>query len=244
MTALQWLKLQSRELLWPSRCAACDAFVAPDVAFCAACEPSITALGQACTLCAMPRSALGEGEGEGPCQRCQRQPWRFASVRAAVLYGGAISTALVRFKHGRQDLVHALAPLVWAGLAATPDLAEALIVPVPLHPRRLRQRGFNQAFDLARAATEQAAAGLRLALAPLCMRRLTDGLHVAQETAAARRARAQGAFAVAQPRRVAGRPVILVDDVLTTGATSGACAEALLAAGATSVSLVVAARTV
>ena len=238
MTSLKWLGFHAMQLLWPSRCAACDAFVGPGDAFCSVCEPSITALTQACRWCAMPQMS-----GES-CHRCQRHPWPFTSVQAAVLYGGAISTALVRFKHGRQDLVHALAPLVWAGMAAIPNLEASLIVPVPLHPRRLRGRGFNQAFDLASAAAKRASSRSRLTVAPLCMRRITDGLHVPQEPIAARRERARGAFVVTQTRRVAGQPIILVDDVLTTGATSCACAEALLNAGAASVSLVVAARTV
>lgn len=238
MNAWEWMKLSSRELLWPSRCAACDAFVAPNDAFCSACEPSITALEQACPRCAMPQPASSS------CERCLRQPWPFSSVKAAVLYGGAVSDALVRFKHGRQDLVHALAPLIWAGLAATPHLHGSLLVPVPLHPVRLRRRGFNQAFDLAKEAVKRAQHGTGVAVAPLCLRRLSDGLHLPHESVAARHQRAQGAFAVAQARRVVGRRIVLIDDVLTTGATSCACAQALLKAGAASVSLVVAARTI
>jgi ComF family protein len=117
--------------------------------------------------------------------------------------------------------------------------AEAL-VPVPLHPRRQRQRGFNQSELLAQALGRSA--GIDVAADALVRRQDTrsqTGL-----SAAARRANMKGAFAVRRRARIADRAVVLVDDVLTTGATASACAQALRASGAREVRLLTAARVV
>jgi ComF family protein len=117
--------------------------------------------------------------------------------------------------------------------------AQAL-VPVPLHPRRQRQRGFNQSELLADALGRRA--GIAVVASGLVRRQDTrsqTGL-----TAAARRANVKGAFAVRRRARIAGRTVVLVDDVLTTGATASACAQALRAAGAREVRLLTAARVI
>jgi ComF family protein len=114
----------------------------------------------------------------------------------------------------------------------------ALLVPVPLHPRRLAERGFNQAallaFDLGRRSG-----------VPVCERALVrraDTPSQAGLSAAARRANVARAFAVRHLSKIAGRVVVLVDDVHTTGATARACARALRAAGAAEVRLVTVAR--
>jgi len=119
------------------------------------------------------------------------------------------------------------------------DGAQAL-VPVPLHPRRQRTRGFNQSELLADALGR--GAGIVVAASALVRRedtRSQTGL-----TAAARRANVKGAFAVRRRAQIAGRTVVLVDDVLTTGATASACAQALRAAGAREVRLLTAARVI
>jgi len=111
---------------------------------------------------------------------------------------------------------------------------------VPLHPRRRRERGFNQAELLARAL----AARLTRECEPAALVRRRETRPQAGLTAAARRRNVAGAFAVRRQARVAGRLVVLVDDVVTTGATVAACAHALRAAGAREVRLVSAARVV
>jgi ComF family protein len=109
---------------------------------------------------------------------------------------------------------------------------------VPLHPRRRRERGFNQSELLATELARRT--GLRLA--PLALVRRRDTAPQAGLTAAARRANVEGAFAVRQRARVSGRPVVLVDDVLTTGATARGCARVLREAGAAEVRVLTVAR--
>jgi ComF family protein len=113
----------------------------------------------------------------------------------------------------------------------------AVLVPVPLHPRRQRERGFNQSELLAREIARRT-----VPVAPGALVRRQDTRPQTGLSAAARRANVKGAFAVRQRARVAGRPVVLVDDVFTTGATAQACARALREAGATDVRLLTMAR--
>jgi len=155
---------------------------------------------------------------------------------------------LVRYKHGRQDLIRSLSPLLLSGISNVLTAEESslphLVLPIPLHKRRLRQRGFNQAWDLAKAAVKLLPNPQLVDLDPWSLVRLRDGNHVERESIHERLVRARGAFIVSNPGRILGRDIILIDDVLTTGATSCACAEAVLQAGARSVRLVTIARTV
>jgi ComF family protein len=115
-----------------------------------------------------------------------------------------------------------------------------VLVPVPLHPRRLRERGFNQSALVVEALARRAG---RPACLDALVRRL-DTVPQAGLTAAARRRNVRGAFAVRRRAAVAGRTVTLVDDVLTTGATALACARPLTEAGAVEVRLLTVARVV
>jgi predicted amidophosphoribosyltransferase len=119
--------------------------------------------------------------------------------------------------------------------------AEDAIVPVPLHGRRLRQRGFNQAVELARFALKEIARTPTLALAPprglprlerRVLRRVRATRPLGHAGPAVRLAEVAGAFRVAEAARVKGRRILLIDDVFTTGATFSACADTLLASGA------------
>jgi ComF family protein len=205
------------ELLFPARCAACGRRGAEGVALCAVCAESL----------------VPAAPGAGP--------------RAPYLYGGQLAVAIARFKfEGHPEVAGPLgallAPALGEALAALPP--GPLLVPVPLHPRRLRRREFNQALLLLRAArTALRRAGRGAAPAPdvHALRRVRDTRPQVELGATARLANVAGAFR-ADPRRVAGRDVLLVDDVLTTGATVGACAAALRAAGAARVEALTLAR--
>jgi len=158
-----------------------------------------------------------------------------ARIHAPYEYGGALAEALVCFKwRGRDDLARPLGQLLAPTLAAyAKDLTPAaLVVPVPLHPRRLRQRGYNQAVLLGRAAVEAAGLGGQLPLLPSALRRVHIDPPSRGIGPQERFGRTQGAFAVHRPALVAGKQVLLIDDVVTTGATVLACATALVAAGA------------
>jgi len=241
-------------LLWPARCAGCDALLGSDDAiFCGGCAQATLPLGSACAACALPR--LGPGGGGGRCPGCARLELAFSRAFAAFEYGGPLGDAIVRMKHGdRPELARRLGRLLAATLARAigerggDGLADA-IVPVPLHPRKLRRRGFNQALELALAAQ----ARLRVVggewsrgAPPPVERRLLvrskDTRELGRHGPAARRSEVRNAFAVVDRGRVVDRCFVVVDDVMTTGATLGACAETLMRAGAREVRVVALAR--
>jgi ComF family protein len=198
------------ELVAPTRCAACEQHVGPRAVFCAGCAPS----------------AL-------------RAPETSRSGLAVFEYGGAVATAIVRFKYaGRSDLASRFGALM-AQRASSLAGAVDVVVPVPLHPRRVAERGFDQAALLARPV----ALGLRVPHVPQALARTRETPAQASLRRDERSANVAAAFRCRAPRRVEGRRVLLVDDVRTTGATLASCAEALLGGGARSVcSLVLACR--
>jgi ComF family protein len=237
--------------------------VPDEVLFCGPCQLSINPLSGVCPGCALPRH-------DGPrelvfdgkrCARCHRVPFAFLSARADYEYGEALAEealaeALLRMKHGgRRHLARRLARLLIPSLADLLRRARFertdLVVPVPLHAKRLRARGFNQALELARGALSGLAripahhpvGGLpRLEHALLHRTRATREL--GHSGPGARLAEVAGAFAIGDAARLRGRRVLVVDDVFTTGATFSECAEALLRAGASQVHVLALARAV
>lgn len=202
-------------LLAPPRCAACDAAVGRMAAFCREC---------AATAEPAPR----------------REPDGREDAIAAFVYGGAVARAIVAMKYAsRPDLARPLGDLLFRAVSASPvDVGGALVVPVPLHPRRLAERGYNQSALLARRLAHH----LRVPLAPMALARDRDTPRQATLDRAARLANVSASFRARDPARVRGRRVLLVDDVRTTGATLEACAAALRAAGAIAVLTAVVAR--
>jgi ComF family protein len=249
---------ETLQLVWPARCAACDHTVPDDVVFCGPCNLSINPLDHVCPGCALPlqpnpREVMFEGKR---CPRCMRVPFPFSSATGAFEYGEALSEAVVRTKHGaRRHLAPRLARLMVPALAELFGRARFgasdLVVPVPLHARRLRERGFNQALELAKSALEIFVRAPALAterglprLERDQLRRIRDTRALGHAGPAERLAEVAGAFTVGNPARVEGRQVLLVDDVMTTGATFTECAETLLRAGATAVHVFALARAI
>lgn len=196
--------------------------------------------GSGCRLCAMPaESDLGDAT---LCGACAAKPPPWQAARAALEYDDASRKAVLDLKRaGRRDGLPVYA--AWMALSAADILPAAdLIVPVPLHYRRLASRGFNQSGWLAAALSQRT--GKPFAADALVRRRPTPtqgGL-----TARERRRNVRGAFAVRPSRadRIEGAHVLLVDDVYTTGATLSACTRALKKGKAASVSVLVLARVV
>jgi ComF family protein len=204
----------------PPRCAACDAPVSIFAVFCAPCATLVE-----------------------PADHSS------AGLIAAFLYGGAIARAIVRMKYSnRPDLARPLGHLLLRALephaAGLRERANrcgrggTVVVPVPLHPTRLAERGYNQSALVAR----QVARGLGAAF---CPRALGRSRETSQQTTLDRAERAvnvAGAFFVRAPEQARGRHFVLVDDVRTTGATLDACSGALRRAGAAGVVCAVVAR--
>jgi ComF family protein len=167
------------------------------------------------------------------CPECARHPPAFATARSIGLYLPSadglnpLAAAIQGLKYRGQRAVAS----AFGNLLAThyPFADDALLVPVPLHPSRLRSRGFNQALLLARALGRRR----KLAVAARALARIRATTAQPGLGAAERRRNLRDAFVVRRPDTVRGRAVVLIDDVLTTGATADACARALRGAGAT-----------
>jgi ComF family protein len=198
------------DLLSPPRCAACSC-----------------ALGRGKSAFCVPCAASVESCDAGT------EPIAFAQ------YGGAIARAIQRFKYeDRPDLARVLGALLRSACRRR-CIGADVVVPVPLHTRRLASRGYNQSALLGHHVARE----LRAPLAARALVRVIDTVPQVELPREARRANVNGAFRVERATAVAGRSVALVDDVSTTGATLRACRDALIDAGATRVTSVVLART-
>ncbi len=225
------------DLLFPPACPICLGPLTVATAassFCPPCRTAITPLPPGrCSRCALP--FIASSGSSHYCADCSRQLPPFSAVYAAGLYAGALKQALQRFKYaGAVDLDRPLAELLQAQIP--PATGNQVIVPVPLHPARLRQRGYNQSLLLARVLAHN----LRITLDQAILQRVVDS-HSQQGLDARQRARnLRDAFL--GTRRLDGRSVLLIDDVMTTGATVSACTQALKNVGAMSVDIAVIAR--
>ncbi|MBB3032929.1 ComF family protein [Erythrobacter lutimaris] len=190
----------------------------------------------ACSRCQIPLSGRWDGE---QCGACLAHAPSHSGVSAAVLYTEPARQIVLRFKHGgRIGLATLMARLIAARLPE--GTGEAVLVPVPLHRTRLWLRGYNQAALLAQALARES--GRVVAVDALSRTRATSTLGGLGKAARARELR--GAIIANRHREgsIAGKDVVLVDDVLTSGATNAACTGALLGAGARSVHIACFAR--
>ncbi|WP_243442640.1 ComF family protein [Sandarakinorhabdus sp. AAP62] len=226
------------DVVLPPRCPACGEIVDGDDRFCAACFGQLQALGPPqCACCGIPLPH--EGDIAAQCGACLGEPPPFQRARAPFTYGGPTRHLVLALKHGRR--LHLARMMARAMLRVAGDLPEdAVIVPVPSHALRLWQRGFNQAAEIARQLSRQSGRPLAVdALARIRATPSTKGL-----TRKARQKNVQGAFRVAHADQIKGRTVVLIDDVMTTGATVSACAAKLARAGARQVEVLTYARAV
>lgn len=224
------------DLIYPPRCPICKTFLrdervrinGKDLLLCRPCfRDFVPVESPRCPICGRPfRSGAGH---DRVCEDCLRKRPFFDEARGPYHYQGPVMAALQQFKYnGKSHLAGVLGPLL-AVFAADwlKDLPSPLIIPVPLHPKRLRERGFNQSLLLAKYVTEMLGADQdNLILRRTRYTRPQTGLKSAE-----RRKNLRGAFGLVDKKAVRGRSVILVDDVATTGTTLNACARVLKRAG-------------
>ncbi|MEM6355259.1 MAG: ComF family protein [Pseudomonadota bacterium] len=233
----------ARDLLFPPECPACGADVAAAEGLCASCFADCTFLaGPSCRQCGRPEPRLSAHDPDHRCDDCVASEPAWARGVAVALYGGVVRKLVLALKHGdRLDTVPLMAG--WMHRAGRGLIAEAdLIVPVPLHWTRRLKRRFNQSAELARAIAGRAAGEPGAAVfTPDLLRRVRRTPSQEGRDRAARRANLDGAIAAAPhaSARLSGARVVLVDDVMTSGATLDAAARALRAAGAARVDALV-----
>lgn len=221
------------DILYPPRCVACRTLLpatesaSPPLPLCDTCEVTLTPIDVACLRCGTP-----ETEADS-CPTCRADPPPWDSARAVWLYGAAVADLLHRFKYEQRP---ELAKPLGATIAAL-DLPDVdLVVPAPLHATRRRERTWDQALYLARVVAAARHWPLRR---DLLVRTRATGTQVGRSRDERGR-NVAGAFACTAA--VAGLRVLVVDDVVTTGATAAACARALRSAGAREVHVASVAR--
>jgi ComF family protein len=236
------------DIIYPPRCHICLKFLWKNgvkkdeepIGFCQPCFDGFSEItSPLCPICGRPFHS--EVEEDHLCEDCLRKKPVYDAVRAPYLYEGSLMTAIHQFKYaGKSSLANAFGPLLASFAKKWLNKADDwLMMPVPLHPKRLRERGFNQSLLLARQMSSRLDADLDF----LSLRRIRytppqTGLKIDQ-----RRKNVHRAFEVRDRKAVKGRIVLLVDDVATTGHTLKECARVLKRSGAEAVFCLVVART-
>lgn len=225
----------------PPQCVTCDAPVDAPGLMCADCFRRTGFITEPfCARCGVPFASTALGGTTGLCPGCEARPPVFRRARAALRYDAQGRRLILPLKHAdRLELAGTLAPRM--ARAGAELLGEAdVLVPVPLHRTRLFHRRFNQAALLAL----KVARIVGRPCVPDALVRLRATASLGEKSAGERAAEVAGAFAVRASRSaaLAGKRVVLVDDVMTSGATANACASTLLAAGVMSVDVLAAAR--
>ena len=232
---------QIADLIFPPRCLACPEPTETPMGLCHACWRDVHFLsGHVCDSCGGPIAAADPNAARHTCQDCTDRPPAWDRGRAALLYSGAGRRIVLSLKHGdRLDMTRTLSRWM-TGAGADIILDDMLVVPVPLHWRRFVSRRYNQAAELARHVSWR----METEMCPdlLLRRRATKpqkGL-----TLEDRFANQSGVLELnaRHSARVRGRDVLLIDDVLTSGATLSAASEVLREAGATRIHVLVLAR--
>jgi ComF family protein len=224
-----------RDVFFPPSCLHCGDLVVESRLrhVCAACEPLITRVeAPACPCCGHP--FFGEASGERLCEHCEGLHPVFGEGRTTVLFKGPARALVHTLKYrGGLFVLEDMAALMAGNPRTAEFLRGAVLVPVPLHPRKQRERGFNQVRELARAVAEAVGGGVR------CEELLVRVLDTQTQTnldREQRRANLKNAFALA-PRCLINPKLryVLIDDVFTTGSTLNVCAAVLRGGGALSV---------
>ena len=219
-----------RRWFFPHDCLVCggDMDAATDE-ICHPCDAGLPRTADACERCAAPLP----GSERQTCGRCLTRPPHFDRARALYRYGAPIDRLVQGFKYQRRlDWGRVLGGMLAQHLCTAGERADA-IVPVPLHRRRLRERGYNQSLELARPIGRQ----LAIPVLAHAARRVRPTPAQTGLDRDARRSNVRNAFEVMQPLQVADKHIAIVDDVMTSGHTVDALARALKRAGAAEVSV-------
>ncbi len=231
------------DILYPPVCHVCKTFI-PDpgsIHLCAACsEKIIPVISPKCPVCGMPFNT--ENGIDHVCGACATTSRPFISARAAVRFGGPAQELIHRLKYGKK--VHLSRPLGHITVrhlgGFLDETGVEVIVPVPLHPKRLRERGFNQAILLADFLSRN----WHIPISRNNLRRVRWTEPQVNLSPEDRVKNVRGAFAAKEPLLFENRKIVLVDDVYTTGSTVSECARVLKRAGADKVYVVTVARAV
>ncbi|MFV1439813.1 MULTISPECIES: double zinc ribbon domain-containing protein [unclassified Phaeobacter] len=227
-------------LIYPPRCLACGEWVDSDFGLCGPCWRETPFIhGTCCHGCGVP--LIGEEDGfRLECDECMDHPWPWQEGRAALTYEGTARRLVLALKHGDRTEIARPAGR-WLGRAAASLLVDdPLVAPVPLHWSRFLRRRYNQSDLLARQMSRDAG----LDYCPDLLRRVRRTPSLEGQGRCERYATLARSIS-AHPKHAAqidGRIVLLVDDVMTSGATLAACSEACLDAGASAVRIAVLAR--
>jgi len=223
-----------RRLLFPGRCRLCGSATSGDPELCTFCRHDLPWLGTACWQCAHP---LHASHAHARCGHCQKQPPAFDRALALFHYRPPVDHLIKRFKFAKElQAGSLLSGLLAARLAERGNDLPGLLLPVPLHPARLRSRGFNQATEIARHVGRQL--GITVDYRLCRRKRNTEAQSLLSPNA--RRLNLRNAFAVRRPPQASH--VAIIDDVMTTGHTGNELARSLKQAGATRVEVWVIAR--
>jgi ComF family protein len=232
------------DLIYPPRCGVCQTFIwenranheGVEIGFCRDCYNAFEKVASPlCPLCGRPFSV------GSTCEPCLKKRPYYDIARAPYVYEGPLMTAIHDLKYARRShLARSLGPLLASYAANWLEHGHSLLVmPVPLHPGRLRERGFNQSLLLARHVASRLDADLDY----LSLRRVRHTQPQTTLTSDERRKNVRRAFGVVAKTGLKGRSVLLIDDVATTGSTLSECARALKKAGVKEVYCLVLART-
>lgn len=229
------------QLLYPGQCIVCGVALLPEPSrFCARCREVLTMDPfPSCPRCAATIGPFALATLRDGCSHCRQTSYRFERVLRLGPYEGLLRDVILRLKHLQGDVLAELVGELWAEHveSALRDVHADVVVPVPLHWWRRWRRGYNQSLALARGL----AARLHIACRPRVLRRIRNTPMQTQQTPSARPVNVRGAFR-AKGNILAGKTVLLVDDVMTTGSTANEAAGALRAAGVSHVVLAVLAR--
>jgi ComF family protein len=232
------------DIIYPPRCHICRSFISDDRGqnphFCSDCLASIAMIRPPlCTTCGIPFHSFSDENHL--CERCLRKRPFFDKLRAPYLYQGQIMEAIHQMKYGGKPYLAKSLGALLASFASDwlEDHGRYLMIPVPLHPQRLRERGYNQSLLLSRVMSPLLGMDIDL----LSLRRVKYTRSQTGLNSEERKRNVRGAFALEKSKEFKGRSIILVDDVATTGYTMNECARVLKKAGCDKVLCLVLART-